>query len=277
MTDTSDERIARTQHLWSIGSYAPIGDLFIEVGKSLADELDSLVGLAGKDVLDVATGTGNTAVAFARHGARVVGSDITPVLLEEAGHRAAAAGLDINFELGDFMSLPYDDSSFDLVSSTFGVMFAPDPNRAAAELTRVCADNGVIAMTAWTRDGWFGQSNQIMVRFNPRLADDPGPDSASWAEPDHLLKYFEGTSAVLADVTILEIPARFHSVESAFRFFEQNSGPFQMGEAAVRELGGDWTATRAAVIHAWQEMSRPVENGVEMPLRYGRALLRKRE
>ena len=130
---------------------------------------------AGLRVLDLACGTGNTAIPAARAGARVTGLDIAPNLLDQARARAEREGLMIRFDEGDVEELPYAAASFDLVISMFGAMFGPRPNRVVGELVRVCRPGGQIAMASWTPRGFIGQIHQIMAKYAPVLPDLPPP------------------------------------------------------------------------------------------------------
>jgi ubiquinone/menaquinone biosynthesis C-methylase UbiE len=121
----------------------------------------------GADVLDVACGTGNTAIPEARLGAKVVGVDIATNLLEQARERVASEGLNAEFREGDAEALPFEDKKFDVVVSMFGAMFAPRPNLVASELVRVCRTNGVIAMANWTATGFIGKNFAINHRYLP--------------------------------------------------------------------------------------------------------------
>jgi ubiquinone/menaquinone biosynthesis C-methylase UbiE len=146
-----------------------------------AEALCEHAGVSGRlRVLDVATGTGNAALAAARRGCDVVAVDFVPRHLEVAHARAAAEGLDVALLEGDADSLPVADASFDAVLSVFGAMFAPDQERTAAELLRVCRPGGVIAMANWTPDleAFFG----IVATYAP-----PPPGLGSplrWGTPD---------------------------------------------------------------------------------------------
>jgi ubiquinone/menaquinone biosynthesis C-methylase UbiE len=149
---------------WTSGDFPKMG-----VELSIAGEMlcESVPVLAGDQVLDVATASGNTALAAARRRARVTGIDITPALLERARLRAAAEGLAIEFRRGDAMALEFEDGCFDVVMSTFGAIFAPDPERTAAEMARVCRAGGKIAMANWTPEGMFGKLFRMLARYSP--------------------------------------------------------------------------------------------------------------
>jgi SAM-dependent methyltransferase len=126
-------------------------------------------------VLDVACGTGNTALPAARKGARVTGVDIAPNLLEQARQRVAAEGFEAVFDEGDAEQLPYPDAHFDVVLSMFGAMFAPRPERVASELARVCRPGGLIAMANWTPNGFVGKMFALGARYVPPPEGVPPP------------------------------------------------------------------------------------------------------
>src|SRR3954449_1308023 len=145
---------ARQQGAWSSGDYAIIGTTLQIVGEMLCEALDLR---AGQRVLDVAAGNGNASLAAARRWCDVVATDYVPALLDRARERAAAERLDIEFREADAEALPFADGSFDVVMSTFGVMFTPDQGKAAAELVRVCKPGGKIGLANWTPEGFIGQ------------------------------------------------------------------------------------------------------------------------
>ena len=129
-------------------------------------------------MLDIATASGNTALSAARRRAVVTGVDITAELLERARQRAAVEGLHVDFQVGDATALLFTDSSFDIVMSTFGAIFAPDPEKTAAEMARVCRSGGKIAMANWTPDGLLGRLFQLLARYSPKDAHVDAP--VSW-------------------------------------------------------------------------------------------------
>ena len=154
----------RQQQAWAAGDFAVVGTGQQIVGEALCEAVDLR---AGSRVLDVACGAGNTALAAARRFAEVVGVDYVPALLARGRERAAAERLPVAFQEGDAEALPFPDASFDVVLSTFGVMFAPDQAQAAAELLRVCRPGGTIGLANWTPEGFTGQSSAIRNRYAP--------------------------------------------------------------------------------------------------------------
>jgi SAM-dependent methyltransferase len=145
---------ARQQGAWSSGDYAVVGTTLQIIGEQLCEALDLR---SGQRVLDVAAGNGNAALAAARRWCNVVATDYVPALLERARERAQAERLSITFREADAEALPFANGEFDVVLSTFGVMFTPDQHRAAAELLRVCKHGGRIGLANWTPEGFIGQ------------------------------------------------------------------------------------------------------------------------
>ena len=154
----------RQQGAWSSGDYAIVGTTLQIVGETLCEALDLR---AGQKVLDVAAGNGNVTLAAARRWCEVVSTDYVPALLERGRGRAAAEGLAIEFRQADAEALPFVDASFDVVVSTFGVMFTPDQDKAAAELLRVCRPGGKVGLANWTPDGFIGQLFKTIGKHAP--------------------------------------------------------------------------------------------------------------
>ncbi|TMI79304.1 MAG: class I SAM-dependent methyltransferase, partial [Bacillati bacterium ANGP1] len=149
----------------------------------------------GQRVLDIATGSGNTALAAARRGGTVTGIDFVPALLERGRERAAAERLTINFQAGDAEALGFPDASFDIVVSTFGAMFAPDQERTAREILRVCRPGGKIGLATWPPDSLIGELFRTVARFVPPPAGARPP--VLWGTEDRLRELFGGAVASL--------------------------------------------------------------------------------
>ncbi|WP_187148955.1 class I SAM-dependent methyltransferase [Candidatus Korobacter versatilis] len=149
---------------WMAGDFGKIAALNRKWGEDFVDRLDLKPGMK---VLDIACGTGNQALPAAHKGANVTGVDIATNLLAQARERAAAEKLAINFIEGDAEELPFEDASFDVVYSMFGAMFAPRPERVAAELKRVCKPGGMVAMGNWTPEGVPGQIFRATAKYLP--------------------------------------------------------------------------------------------------------------
>ena len=149
---------------WIAGDFGQIAKYYASQAEDFIKRLELKPGM---QVLDVACGTGNTALPAARTGASVTGVDLAPNLVEQARQNAKALGLDAKFDEGDVEALPYEDASFDAVVTMFGAMFAPRPELVAAELKRVCRPGGVIAMANWTPSGFIGQMFKIAASHVP--------------------------------------------------------------------------------------------------------------
>jgi SAM-dependent methyltransferase len=183
----------RQQAAWASGDYAVVGTTLQIVGEQLAESCDVRWDQA---VLDVAAGNGNATLAAARRGAKVTSTDYVGALLERGAERARAEHLDVKFEVADAEALPYADGSFDLVLSTFGVMFAPDHAKSAAELARVCRSGGKIGMANWTPDGFIGQMFKTLGRHLPPPAGALPP--SRWGSEAALREMFDGKIGEMA-------------------------------------------------------------------------------
>ena len=207
------------QQTWTAGDFPKMG-----VELSIAGELlcESIPVLAGDRVLDIATASGNTALAAARRRAIVTGVDITPALLDRARLRAAAEGLQIEFQEGDATALAFPDASFDVVMTTFGAIFAPDPERTAAEMARVCRPGGKIAMANWTPDGMLGKLFRLLARYSPPGAQVDLP--VTWGEEAVLNQRL---GPYVTDLRIKREAARFRSPSAAqwVEFMKTHFGP----------------------------------------------------
>jgi ubiquinone/menaquinone biosynthesis C-methylase UbiE len=216
---TIDELNQLQKETWTAGDFPKMG-----VELSIAGELlcESVPVLAGDRVLDVGTASGNTALSAARRRAIVTGIDITPALLERARLRAAAEGLSIDFRQGDATALAFEDSSFDVVISTFGSIFAPDPEKTAAEMSRVCRSGGKIAIAAWTPEGMLGKLFRILARYSPPAAQVDQP--VSWGNEAILNKRL---APYVKDLRIRREVVRFRSSSPAHwvEFMKTYFGP----------------------------------------------------
>src|SRR5687768_6510023 len=176
----------RQRGAWSSGDYAVVGTTLQIVGEELCEALDIR---SGQKVLDVAAGNGNVSLAAARRFCDVIASDYVPALLERGRERAEAERLDIKFREADAEMLPFADGTFDVVVSTFGVMFTPDQDRAAAELVRACRSGGKIGLANWTPEGFIGQVFKTIGRYVPPPAGAKSP--AAWGTRGRLTEMFE--------------------------------------------------------------------------------------
>jgi SAM-dependent methyltransferase len=221
----------RQQRMWSSGQYATIGTTLQIVGEQLCETVDVR---GGARVLDVAAGNGNAALAAARRGAHVVASDYVPELIERAQARAHADGLSLDTRVADAENLPFDDDAFDAVLSTFGVMFTPDQNRAAAELARVCRPGGKIGLANWTPTGFVGQMLRTVGQHVPPPAGIHSP--AEWGVEARLRELFNTNISAL-DVTERTFVFRYATVDEWAQVFTTYYGPFVTALAALDDAG----------------------------------------
>jgi SAM-dependent methyltransferase len=209
---------ARQQATWASGDYAEVATRIVPVAERLVDAADLH---AGWTVLDVATGSGNAAIAAARLGSVVSGIDYVPALLERGRERAAAERVAIDFRHGDAESIPFADGAFDATLSVFGSMFAPDHQRAAAELVRVTRSDGRIALASWTPDGFIGELFRTVAAHVPPPAGVASP--LLWGTEEHLGELF-GRDVIWAHRR-RTFTFRYLSAEAFVDFFAAYYGP----------------------------------------------------
>jgi len=177
-----EELKQRQASMWSAGPFENVADEIAKVHDHLVRTLDPQ---PGEKWLDVATGTGGIAVRAARAGADVTGSDLSPGLIETAKQLAAQESLNVTYEVGDAEKLPYGNADFDVVSSSFGVIFAPDHRAVAHELGRVTKPGGRLGMVAWEPGGGIGEFFGMMRRFQPPLPEGAGA-MLDWGREDYV-------------------------------------------------------------------------------------------
>ncbi|HEX2577557.1 MAG TPA: class I SAM-dependent methyltransferase [Aquihabitans sp.] len=207
------------QQTWSSGNYAAVGARIHYVAEHLAESAELR---AGWRVLDVATGSGNAALAAARSGASVVGVDYVPELIAIGRRRAEAEDFDIDFREGDAEDLPVQTGEFDAVLSVFGSMFAPNHERTAEEIVRACRPGGTIGLASWTPSSFVGDMFRTMSRYAPPPAGVASP--LLWGDEEHLREIF-GTEVTDVRSTELVCTFRFPSAEDMVTFFERYYGP----------------------------------------------------
>jgi ubiquinone/menaquinone biosynthesis C-methylase UbiE len=209
----------RQRAAWSTGNYAVVGTTLQIVGESLCEALDLR---AGSRVLDVAAGNGNATLAAARRWCDVASTDYVSTLLDAGRARAEAEGHAIHFQEADAENLPFPDASFDVVMSTFGVMFTPDQEKAASELARVCRAGGRIGLANWTPDGFVGQVFKTIGKYIPPA---PGVKSpALWGTKARLDDLF-GKTAQEIRAASREFVFRYHSPMHWIDVFRTYYGP----------------------------------------------------
>ena len=230
MTEAVDlEAVKQVQQkVWAEGDFAMIGATQLLTGERLCERLDIL---PDERCLDVACGPGNTTLAAARRAwGNTVGIDYVPALLERARERAAVERLDVEFIDGDAENLPFGDAEFDVVTSTFGAMFAPDQHRAADELLRVCRSGGRIGLTTWVPEGFIGQ---MFMTIGQHAPPPPGVDPPIlWGKEERLRELFgDGISDLSLERHVMVF--RFRSFDHWLDFFRTYLGPMKMAFARV--------------------------------------------
>lgn len=235
MTDAAidDREIkARARAMWASGDFPAIAKTVTPVGR----ELVQAAGIGpGQKVLDVAAGSGNTAIPAALAGADVVASDLTPELFVAGRRTAAEAGVELEWVEADCEALPFADASFDVVTSSFGAMFAPNHQQTADELVRVCKPGGVIAMTTWPPDSWVGQ---FFLTHLPFMAPPP-PGSTPpplWGVEDHVRELFGDRVSSLEMTREIVVVDLLDTPEALAEFYKENFGPTIM---TYKNIGDD--------------------------------------
>jgi len=221
----------RLKNTWMSGDY----DVFSRYMEKGAEEFFHRLRLPrGARLLDVGCGAGQLALIAARAGLNVTGSDICPNWIEKAQTRAAQERLSVTFEEGDAEDLPYLDGEFDAVVSLIGAMFAPRPERVAAELTRVCKPGGVIAMANWTPSGFVGQMFKTIARY---IAPSGMPSPVLWGDEATVRSRFsEGISPLHFAVRSYAFDYPFPPAE-VVQFFRANYGPMTRAFGSLDPAG----------------------------------------
>ena len=216
---------------WSSGDYAKVGTTLQIVGENLAEAMDLSTGAS---VLDVAAGNGNATLAFARRWNDVTSTDYVGALLERGRARAQAEALDVTFQIADAEALPFKDDAFDAVVSTFGVMFAPDQDKASSEMRRVCASGGRIGMANWTPASFIGQLFKTIGGYVAPPAGVRSP--ALWGDESWLQENFGAHGDKVAAVT-RQFVFRYHSPSHFVDLFRTYYGPVHKAFLALDEDG----------------------------------------
>ncbi|HEX3290459.1 MAG TPA: class I SAM-dependent methyltransferase [Gaiella sp.] len=236
-----EELTTRHAQVWSSAPFERIAEIITEMHVELVERL---APEPGEHWLDLGCGTGDVAFHAARAGAIVTGSDLSPALIETAQRQASELGLDLTLEVADCQALHYPDASFDVVSSSVGVIFAPDHARVAAELARVCKPGGRLGITAWRRDSGVGDIFTGMAKFMP-----PPPEGAGspfqWADE----AYVEKMLGNAFELTFEELDTRHdhHDPAEMWELFRSSYGPSHvlwssLDEGGRRELDETMTA-----------------------------------
>jgi len=258
----------RQQVAWSTGNYAVVGTTLQIVGENLCEALDLR---AGARVLDVAAGNGNATLAAARRWCDVVSTDYVSSLLESGRVRALAEGHAIKFQEADAENLPFADAEFDVVMSTFGVMFTPDQELAASELARVCKSGGRIGLANWTPTSFIGEVFKTIGKYVPPAAGVKSP--ALWGTPVRLQELF-GTTARSIRAVSREFVFRYHSPQHFLDVFRTYYGPMNKTYAALDAQ--QQTAFTAELLELMAQHNRSGDATLVLPSEYLEVIIERK-
>ncbi len=258
----------RQQAAWSSGNYAVVGTTLQIVGEKLCEALDLR---SGRKVLDVAAGNGMASLAAARRWCDVISTDYVSSLLERGRARASAEGLTIEFKEADAEALPFADGTFDTVVSTFGVMFTPNQDQAAAELLRVCKSDGQIGLANWTPDGFIGQMFKTLGKYMPPPAGAKSP--LLWGTRGRLTEMF-GPASISIRIEPRNFNFRYRSAEHFLEVFKTYYGPMLKAFAALDAANQNGLK---ADLHALiARMNRANDGTMVVPSEYLEVVITKR-
>jgi ubiquinone/menaquinone biosynthesis C-methylase UbiE len=258
----------RQQATWASGDYHMIGTQILIVSEMLIEALDVH---STERLLDVATGSGNAALAAARRGCDVVGLDYVRSLLERAQVRADAEGVEARFVYGDAEALPFKDGEFDVVSSVFGAMFAPDQEQTASELARVARSGGRIGLVAHTPDGFIGQLFKTNAKHVPPPAGLRSP--VQWGTEERLRELFGDQIAELR-VEKRHYVFRDRSPEHFVEYWRRYYGPTLKAFETVGDTGR--AALEADILELIARFNRADDGTMVVPNEYLEAVIVKR-
>jgi ubiquinone/menaquinone biosynthesis C-methylase UbiE len=258
----------RQQAAWASGDYAVVGSTLQIVGEELCEALDLRSGQA---VLDVAAGNGNVTLAAARRWCDVTSTDYVPALLERGNARAEAEGWTIKFKQADAEALPFIDGGFDAVVSTFGVMFTPNQDKAAAELLRVCKPGGKIGLANWTPEGFIGQLFKTLGKHMPPPAGVKSP--ALWGTRARIHEMFEAKAASIETLP-RNFVFRYRSAQHWMDVFRTYYGPLHKAFAALQPAAQQ--ALHDDIIALIARMNRSGDGTMVLPSEYLEVIVTKR-
>jgi SAM-dependent methyltransferase len=245
----------RAHTTWAAGDFDEIAKVIWSVGGGLVER----VGVsAGQDVLDIAAGTGNAAIPAAATGAAVTASDLTPELFVAGRANAEAAGVQLEWVEADAENLPFEDESFDIVLSTFGIMFAPRHEVAAAEAVRVLRPGGRFGFCCWKPEGRIGEFFQTIGKHMPPPPEGFVPPPA-WGVREHVEELFADKGVTLEFFDDI-VDQKFDSPEHTLELFSEKFGPMVMAKAAL-EPQGKWEALRSDLLDMYERNSEPTDDG----------------
>jgi SAM-dependent methyltransferase len=269
--DIPDIQTLKDEHrrTWLLGDYSRIDELVREIGKTIVERAGVS---AGSDVLDVAAGSGNAAIAAARRGARVIATDLQPALFTPGRQRAREAGVEIEWIAADAEELPFEGERFDYVLSSIGVDFAPRHEVVAAELVRVCRPGGTIALGNWVTTGYGGGFLRVV---GPYMPPPYGSPPEAWGDAEHVRQLFA------------EHPVELRFEPHSFEFVERSSealvdrladyyGPLVQARNML-SAEGRWEELRAELIAMGDELNTVHDGGFRAPGDYLLTLARKQK
>ncbi len=250
---------------WSAGDYVSVAGSTVIASEMLLEAVDVR---PGERVLDAACGSGNATIAAARRFAEVTGLDFSPTMLAEARRRLDVERLTATLTEGDVEALPFPDGHFDVVISAFGAMFAPNQQRTAAELMRVCRPGGRIGLASWSPDGALGRLFTAAARYIPPTPGVPSP--TAWGDPEQLRDLFG--SRVTEAVTIpRDFIFRYHSPQHWLAHFKEHFGPTRMTFAILPQRIAD--QLERDLIDMWDDLNRATDGRLIAPVGYLEAVL----
>ncbi|MAZ17615.1 MAG: SAM-dependent methyltransferase [Ahrensia sp.] len=251
---------SKQQAAWSSGDYAVVGTTLQIVGEQLCESVDLR---PGSKILDVAAGNGNATLAAARRFCEVTSTDYVDALLDKGRARAKAEHLEVTFAHADAESLPFADGTFDYVLSTFGVMFTPDHERAAAGMLRVCRSGGRIGLANWTPEGFVGQLFKTLGKHVPPA---PGAQSpALWGTREHMNTLF-GTKADTIRVVDRSFAFRYRSARHFIDVFRAYYGPVHKAFLALGSA--EQAALDADLMALLEQFNEAVDGTLRVPSAY---------
>ena len=255
----------RQQATWASGDYHMIGTQILLASEQLIESLD----VHSTDrVLDVATGSGNAALAAARRSCEVVGIDYVPSLLERARERAITEGVQAQFEDGDAEAIPFEDDSFDVVTSVFGSMFAPNQEAAASELARVTTPEGKIGLVTHTPEGYIGNLFKVIGKHVPPPAGLQPP--SAWGTEAHCAGLF-GTRAASMRAERRHFNFRYRSPQTWVDYWRRYYGPTLKAFETVGEEGR--AALEADLLENIARFNRADDGTMVVPSEYLEAVI----